>query len=133
MSFHFRVGYLEFFFSLYFTHDIALIQEGLKRFAKFSQKLKDQAEVAKANIEVTEELRKAREARELNWREDLQSSQELNHRLEAQVKSLEEKLATKKASISKLKIKLSDSDSRRKIAEERVEVLKTEVKDLNSS
>lgn len=78
-------------------------------------------------------MRKAREARELNWREDLQSSQELNHRLEAQVKSLEEKLATKKASISKLKIKLSDSDSRRKIAEERVEVLKTEVKDLNSS
>lgn len=52
----------------------------------------------------------------------------INHQLEAQVKSMDEKLATEKASISDLKAKLSNVDSRRKAIEERGRVFKTEVK-----
>lgn len=102
--------------------------QGLKEFAEFSQRLKDQAEAAKVDAEVAKELRKAEEAREVRLREDLQSSKELNRRLEAQVKDLKEKLAIEKTSMSELKVKFPDVDSRRKIAKKRVEALKAKVK-----
>lgn len=78
---------------------------------------------------MAEELRKACKAREVKLTEDLQSSQTLNHKLETQVKDLEDKWTTKKVSTTELKVKLSYFDSRRRIAKERVEVLKAKIKE----
>lgn len=83
--------------------------------------------MATAKAEVAEELRKACDAREVKLPEDLQFFQAQKRRLEAQVKDLEDKLIARKASTTELKMKLSDSDSRRRIVEERVRVLKAKV------
>lgn len=64
-------------------HDIAIIKEGFDDLVELSNSLKDKVEVAKTWPKVSEEIRKAGEARETKLKKELQTSQNFTWKQEA--------------------------------------------------
>ena len=76
---------------------------------------------------MAQKLRKVGEVREAKLKDNLHTYQELDHKLEANMKSIE-KLIIEGPTVNDLKTQMSDAYSRRKVTKERVRIFKTKMK-----